>query len=108
MKQGFINYDKMMNDMSVRLQQNHINDVLQKMGEKKSLASETRWDTRIIEEGWFFGLGKKVPVGWERYHYEYQFTMNELAEKIQEAHKKGDTQLENKLKNLYKKSIEKI
>ena len=106
-KQGFINYDKMMNDMSVRLQQNHINDVLQKMGEKKSLASETRWDTRIIEEGWFFGLGKKVPVGWERYHYEYQFTMNELAEKIQEAHKKGDTQLENKLKNLYKKSIEK-
>ena len=106
-KQGLINYDKMMNDLSVRLQQNHINDVLQKMGEKKSLASETRWDTRIIEEGWFFGLGKKVPVGWERYHYEYQFTMNELAEKIQEAHKKGDTQLENKLKNLYKKSIEK-
>jgi len=106
-KQGFINYDKMMNDLSVRLQQNHINDVLQKMGEKKSLASETRWDTRIIEEGWFFGLGKKVPVGWERYHYEYQFTMNELAKKIQEAHKKGDTQLENKLKNLYKKSIEK-
>lgn len=106
-KQGFINYDKMMNDMSVRLQQNQINDVLQKLGEKKSLASETRWDTRIIEEGWFFGLGKKVAVGWERYHYEYQFTMNELAKKIQEAHKKGDTQLENKLKNLYKKSIEK-
>lgn len=106
-KQGFVNYNKMMNDMSNRLQQNHINDVLQKMGEKKSLASETRWDTRIIEEGWFFGLGKKVPVGWERYHYEYQFTINELAKKIQEARKKGDTQLEKKLQNLYKKSIEK-
>ncbi len=106
-KQGFINYNNMMNDMSARLQQNHINDVLQKMGEKKSLASETRWDTRIIKEGWFFGLGKKVPVGWERYHYEYQFTINELAKKIQEAHKKGDTQLEKKLQNLYKKSIEK-
>ena len=105
-RQGFVNYNNMMNEMSDRLRQNHINDVLQKMGEKASVYNETRSDVRAIKRGWFFGLGKKVTVGYEEYEYEYTFTINELARKIQEAHQKGDIALEKKLKGIYKKSID--
>lgn len=105
-KQGFINYNKMMNEMTDKLQQNKINDVLKNMGNSSSLFSETRSDIRAIKEGWFFGLGSKVSVGWEKYNYEYNFTINELAEKIRKAYEAGDTVLEEKLKGIYKKSIE--
>ena len=105
-KQGFINYNKMMNEMTDKLQQNKINDALKNMGNSSSLFSETRSDIRAIKEGWFFGLGKKVFVGWEKYNYEYNLTINELAEKIRKAHEAGDTVLEEKLKGIYKKSIE--
>ena len=96
----------MMNEMTDKLQQNKINDVLKNMGNSSSLFSETRSDIRAIKEGWFFGLGSKVFVGWEKYNYEYNFTINELAEKIRKAHEAGDTVLEEKLKGIYKKSIE--
>jgi len=105
-RQGFLNYNKMMEDMSDKLKQNHINDVLKNMGTSKSSYKETREDVRAIKEGWFFGHGKKVTVGWERYEYEYEFTINELAKKIQEARAKGDIALQKKLEKLYKNSIE--
>ena len=105
-KQGFINYNKMMNEMTDKLQQNKINEALKNIGSSSSLFNETRSDIRAIKEGWFFGLGKKVFVGWEKYNYEYNLTINELAEKIRKAHEAGDTVLEEKLKGIYKKSIE--
>ena len=105
-RQGFLNYNKMMEEMSDKLKQNHINDVLKNMGTSKSSYKETREDVRAIKEGWFFGHGKKVTVGWERYEYEYEFTINELAKKIQEARAKGDIALQKKLEKLYKNSIE--
>ncbi|MGP1414685.1 MAG: phage tail tape measure protein [Treponema sp.] len=106
-KKGFLSYKKMMDEMSNTLQQNKINDVLKNMGNSSSLFSETRSDIRAIKEGWFFGLGQKVTVGWEKYNYEYQFTINELAKKIAEAKNKGDKKLQEKLEKLYQKSIEK-
>ena len=105
-RQGFLNYNKMMEEMSDKLKQNHINDVLKNMGTSKSSYKETREDVRAIKEGWFFGHGKKVTVGWERYEYEYVFTINELAKKIQEARAKGDIALQKKLEKVYKNSIE--
>ena len=105
-RQGFLNYNKMMEEMSDKLKQNHINDVLKNMGTSKSSYKETREDVRAIKEGWFFGHGKKVTVGWERYEYEYEFTINELAKKIQEARAKGDIALQKKLEKVYKNSIE--
>ena len=106
-KKGFLSYKKMMDEMSNTLQQNKINDVLKNMGNSSSLFSETRSEIRAIKEGWFFGLGHKVTVGWEKYNYEYQFTINELAKKIEEAKNKGDKKLQEKLEKLYQKSIEK-
>ena len=105
-KQGFINYNKMMDEMTDKLQQNKINDALKNIGNSSSLFNETRSDVRAIKEGWFFGLGSKVTVGWEKYNYEYNLTINELAEKIRKAHETGDKVLEEKLKGIYKKSIE--
>ncbi|MGP1438297.1 MAG: phage tail tape measure protein [Treponema sp.] len=105
-KQGFLNYKKMMDEMSNTLQQNHINNVLKKMGTEKSLYKEERSDIRVKKAGWFFGLGQQVSVGYEKYIYEYNFTINELAKKIQEAKKKGDAKLQEKLEKLYKESID--